>query len=138
MLNSGRRSLEGLGHTHGLLETDLFSGIVELLAEQPADAETVLRRAYDGFVARGVGVDAARALAGGTPPIPTRPAPTSSRRRVRGNLATAAQLRGEPGAETLASLGERHGLARRPMHAERAEPAVVEVARTDALGAIVH
>src|SRR5205085_12266168 len=63
MLNSARRSLEGLGHTHGLLEADLFSGIVELLAEQPADAEAVLRRAYDGFVARGVGVDAAQAAA---------------------------------------------------------------------------
>lgn len=63
MLASARRSLEGLGHTHGLLETDLFSGIVDLVADQPVDAEVVLRRAYDGFVARGVGADAAQAAA---------------------------------------------------------------------------
>jgi class 3 adenylate cyclase/tetratricopeptide (TPR) repeat protein len=63
MLASARRSLEALGHTHGLLETDLFSAIVELSAGQPAEAERLLRRAYDGFVARALGVDAAQAAA---------------------------------------------------------------------------
>ncbi|HUE59208.1 MAG TPA: AAA family ATPase, partial [Acidimicrobiales bacterium] len=63
MLGSARRSLESLGHTHGLLETDLFLGMVELVAGQPAEAEQLLRRAYDGFSARGVSADAAQAAA---------------------------------------------------------------------------
>src|SRR5205807_1362617 len=63
MLGSARRSLEALGHTHGLLETDVFAGMVTLFAGEPEDAEVALRRAYDGFVARGVGVDAAQAAA---------------------------------------------------------------------------
>jgi DNA-binding SARP family transcriptional activator/tetratricopeptide (TPR) repeat protein len=63
MLGSARRTLEALGHTHGLLETELFAAIVELAAGQPAEAEELLRRAYDGFVARGVEVDAANAAA---------------------------------------------------------------------------
>ena len=63
MLGSARRSLESLGHTHGLLEVDVFAGIIELISGQPAEAELALRRAYDGFVSRGVGVDAAQAAA---------------------------------------------------------------------------
>jgi class 3 adenylate cyclase len=61
MLDSARRSLEAIGHTHGLFETDVFAGMVELLAGDASEAEQLLRRAYDGFVARGVGVDAAQA-----------------------------------------------------------------------------
>jgi DNA-binding SARP family transcriptional activator len=63
MLGSARRSLESLGHTHGLLETDLFAGMVEFSAGEPGSAETLLRQAYDGFLARGVSVDAAHAAA---------------------------------------------------------------------------
>jgi tetratricopeptide (TPR) repeat protein len=63
MLDSARRSLEALGHTHGLLETDLFAGMVAFSSGQAADAEALLRRAYDGFLARGVTVDAAHAAA---------------------------------------------------------------------------
>src|SRR5439155_137641 len=63
MLGSARRSLELLGHVHGLLEVDLFSGIVELAAGDAVAAEVSLRAAYDGFVGRGVGVDAAQAAA---------------------------------------------------------------------------
>ena len=63
MLDSARRSLESLGHAHGLLETDLYSGMVELSGGRSADAELLLRRAYEGFVARGVGADAAQAAA---------------------------------------------------------------------------
>jgi tetratricopeptide (TPR) repeat protein/ketosteroid isomerase-like protein len=63
MLGSARRSLESLGHIHALLEIDMFAGMVELLAGEAVAAETVLRRAHRGFVARGVGVDAAQAAA---------------------------------------------------------------------------
>jgi class 3 adenylate cyclase/ketosteroid isomerase-like protein len=61
MIGSARRALESLGHTHGLLEIDIFAGIVDLIAGEVTDAELVLRRAYDGLLARGVGVDAAQA-----------------------------------------------------------------------------
>jgi tetratricopeptide (TPR) repeat protein len=63
MLASARRSLESLGHAHGLLETDLFAGLVEFSAGQPAAAARLLQHAYEGFLARGVGVDAAQAAA---------------------------------------------------------------------------
>jgi class 3 adenylate cyclase/tetratricopeptide (TPR) repeat protein len=63
MLASTRRSLESLGHAHGLLETDLFAGLVEFSAGQPAAAARLLQHAYEGFLARGVGVDAAQAAA---------------------------------------------------------------------------
>jgi class 3 adenylate cyclase len=63
MLASARRSLESLGHAHGLLDTDLVAGLVELSAGQPAAAARLLQRAYEGFLARGVGVGAAPAAA---------------------------------------------------------------------------
>ena len=63
ILGSARRVLEGLGHTHGLLETDLFEGMVELLYGNAVAAEVPLRSAYQGFAARGVGIDAAHAAA---------------------------------------------------------------------------
>ena len=63
MLASARRSLEELGHEHGLLEVDLAAGMVELLADQTADAEVLLRRAHEGFHALGVDVDAGVAAA---------------------------------------------------------------------------
>src|SRR5207245_10087425 len=50
-----------LGLTHGMLETELFAGIVELVARDPAEAAGHLRIAYEGFRQMGVGVDAARA-----------------------------------------------------------------------------
>jgi DNA-binding SARP family transcriptional activator len=63
LLASARGTLESLGHTHGLLAADLFEGMIELTAGEAADAEALLRRAFDGFIARGVGVDAAQAAA---------------------------------------------------------------------------
>src|SRR5205823_2271744 len=63
MIESARRSLAELGLRHALLEVDLFAGIVELVAGEPADAERNLRRAYTGFRSMGVDVDAAQAAA---------------------------------------------------------------------------
>ena len=59
MLETSRATLEELGLRHGLLETDMFAGIVEIYASEPVEAEKLLRRAYEGFRAIGVDVDAA-------------------------------------------------------------------------------
>ena len=63
LLANARTSLEELGLRHGLLETDLFAGMVELIAGQPSAAVVPLRRAYDGLGSLGVGADAGRAAA---------------------------------------------------------------------------
>ncbi|MDQ1373412.1 MAG: hypothetical protein QOJ09_750, partial [Actinomycetota bacterium] len=63
MLGAARSSLEELGHRHGLLSTDMFSGLVELLADDAAAAEAILRTAHAGFRELGVDVDAAQAAA---------------------------------------------------------------------------
>ncbi len=56
-------SLEELGLRHGLLETDLFTGMVELIAGDPAAAVAPLRAAYEGLGTLGVGADAGQAAA---------------------------------------------------------------------------
>lgn len=63
MIAAARRSLEELGHGHGLLSTAMFGGLVELLGDDPVAAEKELRVAYDGFRALGVDVDAGQAAA---------------------------------------------------------------------------
>jgi ketosteroid isomerase-like protein len=63
MLASSRVALEELGLRHGLLETDLFAGIVELIAGDPAAAVAPLRAAYEGLGTLGVGADAGQAAA---------------------------------------------------------------------------
>ncbi|NOX30196.1 MAG: AAA family ATPase, partial [Actinobacteria bacterium] len=63
MLATARDTLEELGQTHGLLETELYSGLVELLAQDAATAEPFLRRAYDGLGSMGIGADAGQAAA---------------------------------------------------------------------------
>ncbi len=63
MLASARASLEKLGLRHGLLETDLFTGMVELIAGDPAAAIAPLRAAYQGLDTLGVGADAGQAAA---------------------------------------------------------------------------
>ena len=52
MLASARESLVELGLRHGLLETELFTGMVELLADDPGAAIAPLRAAYEGLWAR--------------------------------------------------------------------------------------
>src|SRR4029079_6990756 len=63
MLASSRASLEEFGLRHGLLETDLYAGIVELIADDPAAAVVPLRAAYAGLGTLGVGADAGQAAA---------------------------------------------------------------------------
>ncbi|MGZ6907450.1 MAG: nuclear transport factor 2 family protein [Acidimicrobiia bacterium] len=63
MIASSRAALEELGLRHGLLETDLFAGIVELIAGDPAAAVAPLRAAYEGLGTLGVGADAGQAAA---------------------------------------------------------------------------
>ena len=54
---------EELGLSHGLLETDLFTGMVELIAGDGAAAVAPLRAAYEGLGTLGVGADAGQAAA---------------------------------------------------------------------------
>lgn len=63
MLGAARRSLEELGHRHGLLSTEMFAGLVELSAGDAVAAENAFRAAHDGFVALGASADAAQAAA---------------------------------------------------------------------------
>ena len=63
MLASARASLEELGLRHGLLETDLFTGMVELIAGDASAAIAPLRAAYEGLGTLGVGADAGQAAA---------------------------------------------------------------------------
>ena len=58
MLDSSRATLEELGLRHGLLETAYLTGVVELVAGDPAAAIGPLRDAYDGLIEMGVGIDA--------------------------------------------------------------------------------
>jgi tetratricopeptide (TPR) repeat protein len=63
MIASSRRMVEELGITQGLLEADMFAGLIELIEGDAAAAERSLQTAYDGFRTRGLGIDAARAAA---------------------------------------------------------------------------
>ncbi|WP_235632340.1 BTAD domain-containing putative transcriptional regulator [Mycolicibacterium rutilum] len=63
LIDSARRSLTELGMRHALLEVDQFAGIVELVADDPAAAETHLRRAYQGFRRMGLDADTAETAA---------------------------------------------------------------------------
>ena len=63
MLASSRATLEELGLRHGLLETAYLTGVVELVAGDPAAAIGPLRDAYAGLIEMGVGIDAGRAAA---------------------------------------------------------------------------
>ncbi len=63
MLAAARSSLEELGLRSGILETELFSGLIELLAGDAVAAEDHLRRAHAGFRELGVEIDAAQAAA---------------------------------------------------------------------------
>ena len=63
LIESARRSLTELGMRHALLEVDQFAGIVELVADDPAAAEPLLRRAYNGFRRMGLEADTAETAA---------------------------------------------------------------------------
>ncbi|AEV75449.1 putative ATPase [Mycolicibacterium rhodesiae NBB3] len=63
LIDSARRSLTELGMRHALLEVEQFAGIVELIANEPAAAEPLLRRACDGFRRMGLDADTAETAA---------------------------------------------------------------------------
>ena len=63
MLASARATLEELGLRHGLAQTDLCAGMVEMIAGDPHAAIAPLRAAYGGLGALGVGADAGNAAA---------------------------------------------------------------------------
>jgi tetratricopeptide (TPR) repeat protein len=63
MVASSRRMVEELGITQGLLETEMFAGLIELIEGDTAAAEHSLRTAYEGLRSHGLGIDAARAAA---------------------------------------------------------------------------
>ncbi|MGI9624651.1 MAG: hypothetical protein ACR2PK_17600, partial [Acidimicrobiales bacterium] len=63
MLSTARDTAEELGLRQSLMETELFSGIVELTAGDPAAAEQHLRIAYGGLDKMGIGADAGLAAA---------------------------------------------------------------------------
>jgi hypothetical protein len=63
LLDSARRTLTELGMRHALLEVDQFAGILELVADDPAAAEPLLRRAYNGFRRMGLDADTAETAA---------------------------------------------------------------------------
>ncbi|WNG95531.1 BTAD domain-containing putative transcriptional regulator [Mycobacterium sp. ITM-2016-00318] len=63
LIESARRSLTELGMRHALLEVDQFAGIVESVADDPAAAEPLLRRAYNGFRRMGLEADTAETAA---------------------------------------------------------------------------
>ena len=62
-LETSRATARELGLRHGLYETELFAGIVELFAGDAAAAEPHLRAARDGLGRLGIGADAGQAAA---------------------------------------------------------------------------
>src|SRR6202008_1231423 len=63
MIDSARRTVSELGLRHALLEVEQFAGIVELVADDPAAAESHLRQAYNGFRRMGLDADTAETAA---------------------------------------------------------------------------
>jgi class 3 adenylate cyclase/tetratricopeptide (TPR) repeat protein len=133
LVGSAREMVEELGLVHGLLETKLFSGIVELGAGDLDTAERCLREAYDGLRALGADADAARAGA-----LLARVALEA------GDIDDAERLAGEAqrlaGDDLQAGISWRRVaaevLARRGAHEEArtlADAAVEIASRTDAL-----
>jgi class 3 adenylate cyclase/tetratricopeptide (TPR) repeat protein len=62
-LETSRATARELGLRHGLYETELFAGMVELFAGDAAAAEPHLRAARDGLGRLGIGADAGQASA---------------------------------------------------------------------------
>ncbi|MFV9636443.1 AAA family ATPase [Mycobacterium neumannii] len=63
MLGEARQIVADLGLRHGLMETELFAGIIELMSGDPVAAEPHFRTALQGLDALGVGADAGQAAA---------------------------------------------------------------------------
>lgn len=63
MLAEARQIVADLGLRHGLMETELFAGIIESMSGEPVAAEPHFRMALEGLGALGVGADAGLAAA---------------------------------------------------------------------------
>lgn len=63
MLSDARQIVADLGLRHGLMETELFAGIIESMEGDPVAAEPHFRTALEGLDALGVGADAGLAAA---------------------------------------------------------------------------
>jgi class 3 adenylate cyclase/ketosteroid isomerase-like protein len=63
MLGDARQVVADLGLRHGLMETELFAGIIESMDGDPVAAEPHFRTALEGLDALGVGADAGQAAA---------------------------------------------------------------------------
>ena len=99
-----------LGLRHGLLETELYAGIVELFADEPVAAEPHLREAFAGLGRLGIGADAGQAAAYLARALLQQDGSTRPKSRQRGdaagqNLQTAIAARSVL-AEVLAARGE--------------------------------
>ena len=105
MLADARTSVEDLGDRHGLLETQLYQGIVELLANDPVAAEPHLREAYGGLGRLGVGADAGQAAAH-----------LSRSLLQQGRLDEASELAAD--SEALAGQNPQTAIAAKTAHAE--------------------
>lgn len=116
MLGEARQIVADLGLRHGLMETELFAGIIESMSADPLAAEPHFRMALEGLDALGVGADAGLAaallarsvLAQGRIEEADRYA-AESERLAGHNLKTAIAWRAVR-AEILATQG-RHGEA---------------------------
>jgi class 3 adenylate cyclase/tetratricopeptide (TPR) repeat protein len=115
MLASARAALEELGLRHGIAQTELYAGMVELIAGDPHAAIPPLRAAYEGLGTLGVGADAGQAaallalalLAEGAVDEAERMA-TASEQLAGQNLKTAIGWR-VARAEVLAARGDVAG-----------------------------
>ncbi|OBK72686.1 nuclear transport factor 2 family protein [Mycobacterium sp. 1164985.4] len=63
MLGEARQIVADLGLRHGLMETELFAGIIESMSGDPVAAEPHFRMALEGLDALGAGADAGLAAA---------------------------------------------------------------------------
>lgn len=63
LVDDARQTCEELGLHQDLMETELFAGIIELLAGDPVEAEPHLRTANDGLGRLGIGADLGQATA---------------------------------------------------------------------------
>ena len=133
MIDSARRTVTELGLRHALCEVEQFAGIVELVVDEPAAAESHLRQAYNGFRRMGLDADTAEAAA-----LLGRACLLLDRDVEADELCTESErLAGHAFKPSIAwrtlraqllSRGNEHGEARRV-----AEAAVSLAERTDAL-----
>ncbi|HVN87273.1 MAG TPA: nuclear transport factor 2 family protein, partial [Candidatus Binatia bacterium] len=133
MITSARKMVEELGITQQVLETDLYSGLIELIEENAAAAARSLSIAYEGFRANGLAIDAARAGALLGRALFVQGHANEAERvsheseALAGDDLQAAIAWRRVRAETLAARGEHAGAV------EVARTAVAIAAATDAL-----